>query len=38
MYENILVKDVNKIRVIQLNRPKSLNALSKNLLKELADK
>lgn len=37
MYENILVKDVNKIRVIQLNRPKSLNALSKNLLKELAD-
>ena len=36
MYKNILVKDINKVRLIELNRPKSLNALSKDLLKELA--
>ena len=37
MYENISVKEINKIKVIEFNRPKSLNALSKNLLKELAE-
>ena len=36
MYKNISVKDINKVRLIELNRPKSLNALSKDLLKELA--
>lgn len=36
MYKNILVKDISKVRLIELNRPKSLNALSKDLLKELA--
>ena len=37
MYKNISVKEINKVRVIELNRPKSLNALSKNLLRELAE-
>ena len=36
MYKNISVKDIGKVRLIELNRPKSLNALSKDLLKELA--
>ena len=36
MYKNILVKEINKVRVIELNRPKSLNALSKSLLSEIA--
>ena len=37
MYKNILVKDIHKVRLIELNRPKSLNALNKELLKELAE-
>ena len=37
MYKNILVKDIHKVRLIGLNRPKSLNALNKELLKELAE-
>ena len=37
MYNNIIVENVDKIQIIKLNRPKSLNALSKDLLKELSD-
>tara|TARA_X000000368_G_C22952262_1_gene677181 strand:+ start:101 stop:865 length:765 start_codon:yes stop_codon:yes gene_type:complete len=37
MYKNISVKEINKVRVIELNRPKSLNALSKSLLSEIAE-
>ena len=37
MYKNLLVKDILKVRLIELNRPKSLNALNKELLKELAE-
>ena len=37
MYKNILVKDIHKVRLVELNRPKSLNALNKELLKELAE-
>ncbi len=37
MYKHLLVKDINKVRLIELNRPKSLNALSKELLKELGN-
>ena len=32
MYKNILVKDINKVRLIELNRPKSLNALNRQVL------
>ena len=37
MYNNIIVENLDKIQIIKLNRPKSLNALSKNLLIELSD-
>ena len=37
MYNNIIVENFDKIQIIKLNRPKSLNALSKDLLKELSD-
>ena len=37
MYNNIIVENLDKIQIIKLNRPKSLNALSKDLLKELSD-
>jgi len=37
MYNNIIVENVDKIQIIKLNRPKSLNALSKDLLIELSD-
>ena len=37
MYNNIIVENVDKVQIIKLNRPKSLNALSKDLLKELSD-
>jgi len=35
-YENILVEVHGKVGVVQLNRPKALNALSKGLMRELA--
>ena len=37
MYNNIIVENLDKIQIIKLNRPKSLNALSKDLLIELSD-
>ena len=37
MYNNIIIENFDKIQIIKLNRPKSLNALSKDLLKELSD-
>jgi enoyl-CoA hydratase len=37
MYNNIIVENLDKIQIIKLNCPKSLNALSKNLLIELSD-
>ena len=37
MYNNLIIKNLNKIQIIQLNRPKSLNALNKELIKELSD-
>ena len=37
MYNNLITKNLNKIQIIQLNRPKSLNALNKELIKELSD-
>jgi len=37
MYNNIIVEKLDKIQIIKLNRPKSLNALSKDLLIELSD-
>ncbi|MCS7245442.1 MAG: enoyl-CoA hydratase-related protein [candidate division WOR-3 bacterium] len=36
-YQNILVFKEDKIGIIKFNRPKSLNALSKELMKEVAD-
>lgn len=36
-YENILVYKEDKIGIIKFNRPKSLNALSRELMKEVAD-
>tara|TARA_X000001036_G_scaffold383149_1_gene376283 strand:+ start:1426 stop:2190 length:765 start_codon:yes stop_codon:yes gene_type:complete len=37
MYKNIIIENSNKVQIIKLNRPKSLNALNKDLLKELSD-
>jgi len=37
MYNNIIIEDRDRVQVIKLNRPKSLNALSKELIKELSD-
>jgi enoyl-CoA hydratase len=37
MYNNIIVENLDKTQIIKLNRPKSLNALSKDLLIELSD-
>ena len=34
MYNNLIIKILNKIQIIQLNRPKSLNALNKELIKD----
>jgi enoyl-CoA hydratase len=36
-YENIVVETRDKVAVIQLNRPKALNALNDNLIDELGD-
>ena len=37
MYKNIIIENSDKVQIIKLNRPKSLNALNKDLLKELSD-
>jgi enoyl-CoA hydratase len=37
MYNNIIIENIDKVQIIKLNRPKSLNALSKELIKELSD-
>ena len=37
MYNNIIVENDEKVQIIKLNRPKSLNALSKELIRELSD-
>ena len=34
-YENITFKKINKVAIIKLNRPKFLNALCDDLIKEL---
>ena len=36
-YKNILVKEKNKVGIIQLNRPDALNALCEDLMNELTD-
>lgn len=37
MYQNLIVQNIDNVRIIKLNRPKSLNALNKDLLKELSE-
>ena len=37
MYKNIIIENINNVKIIKLNRPKCLNALSKDLLNELSD-
>ena len=36
-YKNIITKTISKVALITLNRPESLNALSKDLIADLND-